>query len=173
MGRRLPPLNSLRAFEAAARHLSFTRAAEELFVTQAAISHQIKGLEEVGCDVIRCAVPDMEAAKALAEIKKQARIPVIADGLISTVEKANDDLLEVARQRALQNLEKALQKVQAELDQGTELVAGDEWPARLRIDRRREPLLELGDLHQLRFVELDGLAANPRTARVGRVLHAG
>jgi len=43
---RLPPLNALRAFEASARHLSFTRAAEELFVTQAAISHQIKSLEE-------------------------------------------------------------------------------------------------------------------------------
>ena len=44
--RELPPLNGLRAFEAAARHLSFSRAAEELFVTPAAISHQIKGLED-------------------------------------------------------------------------------------------------------------------------------
>lgn len=40
------PLNALRAFEASARHRSFTRAAQELFVTQAAISHQVKGLEE-------------------------------------------------------------------------------------------------------------------------------
>ena len=46
MSRRLPPLNALKAFEAASRHLSFTRAAEELFVTQAAVSHQIKALEE-------------------------------------------------------------------------------------------------------------------------------
>ncbi len=45
--RRLPPLNALRAFEAAARHLSFTKAADELHVTQAAISHQVKALEEV------------------------------------------------------------------------------------------------------------------------------
>jgi len=46
VSRRLPPLNALRAFEAAARHLSFTRAAEELNVTQAAISHQVKALED-------------------------------------------------------------------------------------------------------------------------------
>jgi LysR family glycine cleavage system transcriptional activator len=47
MARRLPPLNALRAFEAAARHLSFTRAADELAVTPGAISHQIKALEEI------------------------------------------------------------------------------------------------------------------------------
>ena len=40
------PLNALRAFEASARHLSFTRAAIELCVTQAAVSHQVKGLEQ-------------------------------------------------------------------------------------------------------------------------------
>ena len=41
----LPPLNAVRAFEAAARHLSFNRAAEELHVTPSAISHQISSLE--------------------------------------------------------------------------------------------------------------------------------
>lgn len=46
MSRPIPPLNPLRTFEVAARHLSFTRAAEELFVTAAAVSHQIKTLEE-------------------------------------------------------------------------------------------------------------------------------
>ena len=46
MPSRLPSLNGLRAFEAAARHLSFTRAADELNVTQTAISHQIRRLEE-------------------------------------------------------------------------------------------------------------------------------
>jgi LysR family glycine cleavage system transcriptional activator len=45
MPRRLPQLNALKAFEAAARHVSFTRAAEELCVTQGAISHQVKALE--------------------------------------------------------------------------------------------------------------------------------
>ncbi len=44
--RKLPPLNALKSFEAAARHLSFTKAAAELFVTQAAVSHQVKVLEE-------------------------------------------------------------------------------------------------------------------------------
>lgn len=46
MPRSLPPLNALRAFESAARHLSFTSAANELNVTPAAISHQVKALEE-------------------------------------------------------------------------------------------------------------------------------
>lgn len=47
MSRPLPPLNALRAFEATARHLSFTRAAEEMSVTPAALSHQIRGLEDM------------------------------------------------------------------------------------------------------------------------------
>ena len=45
MLRRLPALNALKSFEAAARHESFTRAAEELCVTQGAVSHQVKALE--------------------------------------------------------------------------------------------------------------------------------
>jgi LysR family glycine cleavage system transcriptional activator len=46
MSHRLPPLNGLRSFEAAARHLSFTRAADELSVTPGAVSQQVKSLEE-------------------------------------------------------------------------------------------------------------------------------
>ncbi|CAJ0705790.1 transcriptional regulator GcvA [Ralstonia holmesii] len=46
MARRLPPLNALRVFEVAGRHLSFSRAADELCVTNAAVSHQIKQLED-------------------------------------------------------------------------------------------------------------------------------
>ncbi len=45
MGRQLPPVNALRAFEAAARHLSVSKAAVELHVTPAAVSHQVKALE--------------------------------------------------------------------------------------------------------------------------------
>ena len=47
MARHLPPLNALKAFEAAARQDSFTRAAKELFVTPGAVSHQVKALEDV------------------------------------------------------------------------------------------------------------------------------
>ncbi len=46
MSRRLPPLYALRAFEAAARHSSFTRAAEELSITQSAVSRHIRTLED-------------------------------------------------------------------------------------------------------------------------------
>jgi LysR family glycine cleavage system transcriptional activator len=45
MAVRFPPMAALRALEAAARHLSYTRAAEELFITQSAVSHQIKHIE--------------------------------------------------------------------------------------------------------------------------------
>src|SRR5947208_8481324 len=45
MPRRLPPLNALKALPLSARHESFTRAAEELCVTQGAVSHQVKALE--------------------------------------------------------------------------------------------------------------------------------
>lgn len=45
----------------------------------AATAAQIRKLEAAGCEIIRCAVPTMEAAKALAEIKKQIHIPLVAD----------------------------------------------------------------------------------------------
>ncbi len=52
--RKLPPLHGLRAFEAAARHLHFTRAAEELHLTPTAISHQVRQLEEIlGVELFR------------------------------------------------------------------------------------------------------------------------
>src|SRR5476651_1834374 len=52
--RRLPPLNALRAFEAAARHLNFSRAADELSVTPGAVSQQIQSLEDyVGAALVK------------------------------------------------------------------------------------------------------------------------
>jgi len=76
MSRRLPPLNALRAFEAAARHLSFTKAAAELNVTPAAISHQIKALEEiVGAPLFK------RLTRALALTKRgRDALPVLSEG---------------------------------------------------------------------------------------------
>ncbi|MEO0487125.1 MAG: transcriptional regulator GcvA [Pseudomonadota bacterium] len=76
MSDRLPPLTALRAFEAAARHMSFSKAAEELSVTPAALSFQIKSLEEhLGEPVFRRlnrAVELTEAGRTLA--------PGVSDG---------------------------------------------------------------------------------------------
>ena len=72
------PLNGLRAFEAAARQLSFTRAAEELHVTPAAISHQIRALEErLGHDLFvrHHKVLDLSAAGRLL-------LPGLRDGFV-------------------------------------------------------------------------------------------
>ena len=70
MNERLPPLTALRAFEAAARHMSFAKAADELNVTPAALSYQIKALEaDLGTPVFRRlnrAVELTEAGRALA-----------------------------------------------------------------------------------------------------------
>ncbi len=76
MARRLPPMNTLRAFEAAARHLSFTRAADELNVTQAAVSHQIKALEEaIGVRLFR-------------RLNRAIRLTEEGQELLSAVQKA-------------------------------------------------------------------------------------
>ncbi len=76
MPKPLPPLNSLRAFEAAARHLSFTRAADELNVTQAAISHQVKGLEDhLGICLFR-----RMPRRLLLTDEGQALLPDLRDG---------------------------------------------------------------------------------------------
>lgn len=76
MSDRLPPLNALRAFEAAARHRSFKRAAEELFVTPAAISQQVKGLEEyLGVDLFVRLTRAIELTPA-----GQAMLPKLREG---------------------------------------------------------------------------------------------
>lgn len=70
MADRLPPLTALRAFDAAARHMSFAKAADELHVTPAALSFQIKSLEQhLGAPLFRRlnrAVELTDAGKALA-----------------------------------------------------------------------------------------------------------
>ncbi|MGE0355485.1 MAG: transcriptional regulator GcvA [Burkholderiales bacterium] len=76
MSDRLPPLNALRAFEAAARHRSFKRAAEELFVTPAAISQQVKSLEEyLGVELFRRLTRAIELTPAA-----EAMLPKLREG---------------------------------------------------------------------------------------------
>ena len=73
---RLPPLNALRVFEAAARHLSFKDAASELSITQAAVSHQIKSLEEyLGVELFHRAGRGVQLTEAA-----RAALPRLRDG---------------------------------------------------------------------------------------------
>ena len=82
MFRDLPPLNALRAFEAAARHLSFTKAAEELGVTPAAVSHQIKGLEDyLGVVLFQRLTRALRLSDAA-----QAALPVMREGFAKLAE---------------------------------------------------------------------------------------
>jgi len=75
-GRRLPPLVALRAFEVVARHLSLAKAAEELCVTPAAVSHQIRTLEaHLGQPLFRCSARGLSLTDA-----GQACLPGIRDG---------------------------------------------------------------------------------------------
>ncbi len=75
--RKLPPLNALRAFEAAARHMSFAKAADELAVTSTAISHQIRLLEEItGQELFRRRPRPITLTEAGERL-----FPVLRDGL--------------------------------------------------------------------------------------------
>jgi LysR family transcriptional regulator, glycine cleavage system transcriptional activator len=76
---RLPPLNALRAFEVAARHLSFKHAAEELCVTPTAVSHQIKQLEEfLGLELFHRLTRSLELTP-----EGEAMLPKVREGLES------------------------------------------------------------------------------------------
>lgn len=82
--KRLPPLNSLRVFESAARHLSFTKAAEELHVTPGAVSQQIKALEDfIGTPVFR-----RHKRTLLLTDEAQAGLPVLREGFEKLAEAA-------------------------------------------------------------------------------------
>jgi LysR family glycine cleavage system transcriptional activator len=74
---RSPPLNALRAFEAAARHLSFKKAAKELHVTPGAVSHQVKLLEEhLGVQLFRRLTRALELTT-----EAHAMLPKVREGL--------------------------------------------------------------------------------------------
>lgn len=89
--KRLPPLNALKVFEAAARHLSFTKAADELHVTPGAVSQQIKSLEDfIGAPVFR-----RHKRALLLTDEAQASLPVLREGF--------DKLAEASRLLASRN----------------------------------------------------------------------
>lgn len=76
MNRRLPPLYALRAFEAAARHSSFTRAAAELAITQSAVSRHVRTLEEhFGCRLFERRGRSLQLSEAA-----RALLPGLRDG---------------------------------------------------------------------------------------------
>jgi LysR family glycine cleavage system transcriptional activator len=84
MPQRLPPLNALRAFETVARHLSFRKAAEELHVTPAAVSQQIKTLEDyLGFHLFHRIKNTLSLTEAA-----QAGLPRITEGLECLVRAA-------------------------------------------------------------------------------------
>src|SRR6266852_6626021 len=99
MPRRLPPLNALRAFEAAARHESFTRAAEELCVTQGALSHQVKALEaELGLKLFhreRQRLAITQAGRAYLGVVRDA-FDRIADGTERLLQRQSGGALAVS-----------------------------------------------------------------------------
>ncbi len=82
MNRRMPSLNALRAFEATARHGSLTRAAGELHVTPAAVSHQLKALEEdLGIKLMRRVGQELILSEAA-----QAGLPSLRQGFRALAE---------------------------------------------------------------------------------------
>ena len=89
MARPLPPLNQLRAFEVAARHLSFSRAAVELCVTPAAVSHHIRALE----DYLDCRLFDRLTRRLALTSQGRSLLPVVQDSFANIA-------LEIRRLRA-------------------------------------------------------------------------
>jgi len=137
MGRPLPPLNALRAFEAAGRHLSFTRAAAELHVTQAAVSHQVRQLEDhLGTKLFRRLTRRIALTDAGA-----ALLPVVADAFDRVAEAA----VRVGRSRT-----------DRQLTVSTTPVMGPRWLAtRLHRFWSAHPDVELRLHHSIELVDFD------------------
>ena len=86
MSRSLPSPILLRAFEAAARHLSFTRAAQELFVTQSAVSHQVRSLEnELG-------------VRLFLRLTRQLRLTNAGESLLTVVRDSYDRIEDTVKE---------------------------------------------------------------------------
>ncbi|KAJ55142.1 hypothetical protein ACMU_15410 [Actibacterium mucosum KCTC 23349] len=92
MNRKNYPLNALRAFEASARHLSFVAAADELSVTPAAISHQVKKLEDfLGVPLFR------RRTRGLVLVEAGQRLAKELHSVFSTLDQAMEQVMETDR----------------------------------------------------------------------------
>jgi LysR family glycine cleavage system transcriptional activator len=155
--RRLPPLNALRAFEAAARHMNFSRAADELSVTPGAVSQQIQNLEDfIGValfkrtpkgllltDAAQTALPALrDAFDKLGEAASQLTAPV--DGRRVTVSAAPSFAAKWLMPR-LGRFEAAHPDMDVWLSAGMELVdfASGEIDVAIRYGSGRYPGLEV------------------------------
>ena len=93
---RLPPLGCFQGFEAAARNQSFTKAAAELFITQSAVSRQIKSLE----DYLGVALFDRRPRAVLLTPKGQELYRVVAD-ILERLQAATDEVKQTDATRQL------------------------------------------------------------------------
>ncbi|MBX6321814.1 MAG: transcriptional regulator GcvA [Rhodospirillaceae bacterium] len=136
--RRLPPLNALRTFEAAARHLSFTKAAGELHVTPAAVGQQVRLLEDfVGVPLFHrtsrtLALTDAGAA-CLPEIREAFERLAAAVARINSADQAGPLNISVAPSLAAKWLLPRLERFEA---------------AHPEIDVRVEAAMQVVDLHR-------------------------
>jgi LysR family glycine cleavage system transcriptional activator len=90
--RRFPGLSSLRAFEAAARHLSFSRAADELLITQSAVSHHVRKVEEdLGVSLF------VRQARAVTLTPAGQQYLACLNQAFDLVDKATDEIRRAAR----------------------------------------------------------------------------
>src|SRR5205809_4482795 len=136
---RLPPLNALRVFEAAARHLSFKEAASELSITQAAVSHQVKSLEEyLGVELFRRSGRGVQLTEAA-----RACLPRLREGFDSLAAA-----VEMIRERA----------AEAELSITAPPVFTARWlMPRLADFAKREPKIELRVFASSKMVDAGAL----------------
>ncbi len=90
MSTRLPPIAALRALEATARHLSFTKAADELFITQSAVSHQIRHIEELWDFKLF----ERTARRLIITKEGQLIVPVVRE-FLQSMNRVLDDIMNV------------------------------------------------------------------------------
>jgi LysR family transcriptional regulator, glycine cleavage system transcriptional activator len=157
MPRRLPPLNALKAFEAAARHESFTRAAEELCVTQGAVSHQVKALEaELGLKLF-----NRERQRLVITEAGRAYLIVVRDAFDRIVHPEID--LRVSA--SLQHIDFAREDIDLAIRHGdgnesglhvTRLCAEELFPVcSPKLLQGRSPLRRPSDLNQIKLLHVN------------------